>query len=79
MIENAVWSQRYGWHMRRVKICKSCSHECHCRDVCNVRKEITDDNYVPSPCECMDCRCEINTENLQKSVGIKPLIDKKNV
>ena len=41
------------------KICNSCGHSCHCRDVCTVR---TDENETVSACECNDCRCTI-TDN----------------
>ena len=37
------------------KMCKSCNHSCHCRDVCTVR---TDENETVSVCECNDCRCK---------------------
>ena len=31
----AVWTQRYGWHLRNEDMkenstCKKCGHECHC-------------------------------------------------
>ena len=39
MIHKAIWSQRYGWHLRNEDMkpepnncgtCKTCGHSCHC-------------------------------------------------
>ena len=56
MIKNAVWSQRYGWHLRNEDMktepndcgtCKTCGHACHCSN---------GGSCCGGQCEC--CNCE---------------------
>ena len=56
-MEKAVWTLRYGWHLRNEYMkptdcgtCKTCGHACHCSN---------GGSCCGGQCEC--CNCEHNS------------------